>query len=42
MKTIGQEVKTKSNFDYLSNHLESLPLPLQSRIYQRMIKKLSV
>jgi len=41
-KTIGQEFKSKSNFDYLVNHLDSLPIELQSQIYTKVIKKLSV
>ncbi len=41
-KTIGQESKSKSNFDYLVNHLDSLPIELQSQIYTKVIKKLSI
>lgn len=41
-KTIGQESKFKSNFDYLINHLDSLPVELQEQIYSQVIKKLSV
>lgn len=41
-KTIGQEPKFKSNFDYLVNHLDSLPAELQYRICTKVIKKLSI
>lgn len=42
IQTIGQESQSKSNFDYLVNHLDSLPIELQSQIYTQLIKKLSV
>lgn len=41
-KTIGQEPKSKSNFDYLVNNLDSLPIELQSQIYTKVIKKLLI
>lgn len=41
-KTIGQNIKFKSNFDYLVNHLDTLPLELQDQIYTKVIKKLSI
>ncbi|MFA7300783.1 MAG: hypothetical protein WC069_00525 [Candidatus Shapirobacteria bacterium] len=41
-KTIGQYSKSKSNFDYLAIHLDSLPVELQYRICTKVIKKLSI
>lgn len=41
-KTIGQIIKSKSNFDYLINHLDSIPAELQYSICTKVIKKLSV
>ena len=41
-KTIGQESKSKSNFDYLVNNLDSLPIEFQEKIYTKVIKKLSI
>jgi len=41
-KTIGQIVKSKSNFDYLANNLDLLPIDLQDQIYTKVIKKLSI